>query len=654
MTIESRQDLSQPKQPLQTIIYRNLLASSLIPILIIEVALLLMYFGINLHVSQQNQSTLFDQVTSNLQQLTSREAGAINQQLLSITKMATMMQRDHERFFERFENCQRKADSPDYQTHPNGAFYKQTDDGRSSLYYAATTPINDLARRKAACSEDLDPLLRDIVDSEPIITQAYLNTWDDMNRLYPFMLDAPNQYGPTIRMKDFNFYYLADADHNPGRGHVWTSTYLDPAGQGWMISNVVPVYRGDFLEGVSGLDVTIQTITENVLALDLPWQGTALLMDKDGVVLAMQKGAETILRLRELTGYEYTENIQGTVEKPANFNLLQHPEDAISKPLKALIDSEQKVSRANINGHGLIIGASAIEETGWMLLTMVEDQIILAPLHRLHRLSVVVGWTAVVVMVLFYFLFFLYLRRKSRAMARHIAEPIESLSVTTQDLHKVMHPEDVVHTGIVELDTLSNNFREMGEELERSSSALVAAEVDRRMVEKEKELFHKLATTDPLTGLANRRQLDDLLTRECKASNRYGHPLGVILMDVDFFKSINDRHGHDIGDRVLKGLAKTLTDGVRKTDTPGRWGGEEFLIICHETPMEGLCKVAETLRDNIESHTFPQVGQVTASFGLACLRNGEEPHHFVVRADRALYEAKENGRNRWVFADAPK
>ncbi len=167
----------------------------------------------------------------------------------------------------------------------------------------------------------------------------------------------------------------------------------------------------------------------------------------------------------------------------------------------------------------------------------------------------------------------------------------------------------------------------------------------RELQEKNKEL-EELSITDQLTGLFNRRKLDNVFTSEIKRIQRYKHSLGIILIDIDNFKSINDTYGHQIGDNVLKTIADVLYENSRITDIKGRWGGEEFLIICPETDMNGVQNEAEKLRSKIESCQFPTVKSCTASFGVACYSMGDKPEQIVARADKALYIAKDNGRNR--------
>ncbi|MCW8931514.1 MAG: diguanylate cyclase [Gammaproteobacteria bacterium] len=163
--------------------------------------------------------------------------------------------------------------------------------------------------------------------------------------------------------------------------------------------------------------------------------------------------------------------------------------------------------------------------------------------------------------------------------------------------------------------------------------------------------IEELSVTDTLTKLYNRLRLDQKLTEEFYHTRRYHHPLSIIMLDVDHFKEVNDTYGHQVGDFVLIGIADLIRKGIRKTDFVGRWGGEEFLIICPETPAQGAKELAETLRKKLEQRTFDQVGQKTCSFGVATLNDEESVELLLSRADKALYTAKESGRNRVVSAE---
>lgn len=179
--------------------------------------------------------------------------------------------------------------------------------------------------------------------------------------------------------------------------------------------------------------------------------------------------------------------------------------------------------------------------------------------------------------------------------------------------------------------------------LKEMQNALSEAHAELSLKNRELE---RLAVTDNLTGISNRRKLDDALTLEIDRANRYGGPFSVLLIDVDNFKMVNDTHGHQVGDIVLKTIASILKKNVRRIDTAGRWGGEEFMVVCPSTVLADAIALAEKLRQAVATYTFPAVCHTTCSFGVAQYRDGEPPEKMVTRADSALYQAKARGRNR--------
>ena len=182
--------------------------------------------------------------------------------------------------------------------------------------------------------------------------------------------------------------------------------------------------------------------------------------------------------------------------------------------------------------------------------------------------------------------------------------------------------------------------------LDEPGQLLAALESMRHDLKEQQLALERLATTDTLTGLPNRRRLEEACQIQMARVKRHKETLSVVIIDVDKFKSVNDTHGHQVGDQVLQHVAVVLDRAVRESDFVGRWGGEEFMVLCPATGAEAAGLVAEKLRAAIEAHEFPVVGRKTASFGVAELAEGEMLEHAVERADAALYRAKENGRNR--------
>jgi polar amino acid transport system substrate-binding protein len=180
----------------------------------------------------------------------------------------------------------------------------------------------------------------------------------------------------------------------------------------------------------------------------------------------------------------------------------------------------------------------------------------------------------------------------------------------------------------------------------QKQAALNELSITQKELEKANKILKRVAATDQLTGLFNRLKLDESLKTEVARKKRYRCNLSVILLDVDKFKEINDTYGHPAGDDVLRSLATLLKGNLREIDIIGRWGGEEFLVICPETDLKQASNIAEKLREKISSYNFIHGKVVTGSFGTAELLDGEQEANLIKRADLALYHAKKGGRNR--------
>jgi diguanylate cyclase (GGDEF)-like protein/PAS domain S-box-containing protein len=222
------------------------------------------------------------------------------------------------------------------------------------------------------------------------------------------------------------------------------------------------------------------------------------------------------------------------------------------------------------------------------------------------------------------------------AMARWLAEDESNGPVTVPYKRRVLH----VYASTIRGD----DGKVIG------SAALLRDITEEKRLEEE---LRRLSTTDGLTGLFNRRHLDESLEKEFHRSVRTQSPLSVIMFDVDHFKKFNDTHGHDQGDRVLQVVAKTLRDALRKYDLPCRYGGEEFVGILPNTSAEGAFSVAERLRLDVEAAVVDGL-TVTISLGVATFPDLtlDTPEGLIEAADAALYRSKEGGRNRTTIAVA--
>lgn len=236
-----------------------------------------------------------------------------------------------------------------------------------------------------------------------------------------------------------------------------------------------------------------------------------------------------------------------------------------------------------------------------------------------------------------------------------LATAIDGNKVQTQSLDSIeagIHAEGIpVVIGKLRHELRSANARAstLQSKLTEASSELDQLRIDLQQAE-------KTSKTDALTGLANRRALEDFLRSGMIASMEQGEPLSVFLVDIDHFKTFNDKFGHQLGDQVLRLVARCLQEGVRSDDLPARFGGEELMCVMPKTPLGTCLAVAERIRSRIadarltKRATGEHVGQVTVSVGVTEFIPGENFESLFERCDKALYQAKQDGRNRTVTA----
>lgn len=213
-----------------------------------------------------------------------------------------------------------------------------------------------------------------------------------------------------------------------------------------------------------------------------------------------------------------------------------------------------------------------------------------------------------------------------------VSRMLQALSILIYSLHKVEQTEDFG----IRIKTKSNDeFGQLGFSINH-----LLDYIDKIIKQKD-----ELASIDVLTGIMNRRSFMTLVNKEVARSRRYETPLSLIFCDIDKFKSINDNYGHSIGDEVLQAFAHSIKSHIRQSDLFARWGGEEFVILTVETDESKAAQLADNLRKIIMELKVQPINQITCSFGVAELKKDESFEQFCERADQAVYDAKNSGRN---------
>jgi diguanylate cyclase (GGDEF)-like protein len=215
------------------------------------------------------------------------------------------------------------------------------------------------------------------------------------------------------------------------------------------------------------------------------------------------------------------------------------------------------------------------------------------------------------------------------AMLRKVLKPLGEIISITEKISSGNYKIEYPTNKIIEFSKILESIGKMSDAIEMRENELKI-----------------LSSVDKLTQIYNRQKIEDILRTQIKRSKRYHNSFSIIMLDIDKFKEVNDTYGHEVGDIVLTEFAKILKNKIRATDFVGRWGGEEFLIICPDTHLERAETLAINLRKEIEVYAFPVINNRTASFGVTETLPEDETNSIMKRADDALYKAKKLGRNR--------
>ncbi len=288
-----------------------------------------------------------------------------------------------------------------------------------------------------------------------------------------------------------------------------------------------------------------------------------------------------------------------------------------------------------VDGREHLAGVAFLPAIGWFEITLL-DLNTLVPSSYLWPLVAVFLGTLLITLVLFHLIIQLRILKPIMSL-EHAVEKIREGSFELPRLHK---PDN-------EIGWLADHFEKMTQSLGHSTR-----ELEEKVAQRTDEL-NRLARIDALTGLKNRRGLDEVLDEEIQRARRQETGFGVIWLDIDHFKSINDNLGHQAGDQILCRVALWLKAGVRPYDHPGRWGGDEFVVLLSPCDPETLHRITLRIRESVEQESRKTGTAVTVSVGGYFARPGDNSDTILHNADHALYRAKREGRNR-VCISAPE
>ncbi len=469
MTRPLRHD--KPRVRLDAWVWRALFRSAIAPLLVVEAVLIIVYLLAVNYANERNIETTRTIAVNELGRIALREAALVSRRLESVSRVTDIFSRSVK------AALQSSTPAPPqevarYTTDRHGTWHTRHDPndaaaGRCSVYFSGITSIAAKEREKAWALAAVDPEMNRILAAVPLVSQVYFNSHDSMNRICP-PFDVLAQYAPRMDIPAYSFYYLADATHNPARRPVWTDAYVDPAGQGWMASSIAPVYEGDFLEGVVGLDVTLESLAGEVLDLDLPWGGYGVLIARDGTIIAMPEAAERDFGLKELKAHHYASAIQTDTFKPDAYNVFKRSDLA---PLGAAIRSGERVTTLPLDAPRMV-SWSPIDGPGWFLAVVVPESNIYAQSSALDDDLRTVGFWMIGGVALFYAAFLLLVLWRSRHLAASIAEPLASMNDAVEQLGHGRFRFDRGRHEVIELDQTLEGLAGLGETLEYAAARI--------------------------------------------------------------------------------------------------------------------------------------------------------------------------------------
>jgi diguanylate cyclase (GGDEF)-like protein len=302
--------------------------------------------------------------------------------------------------------------------------------------------------------------------------------------------------------------------------------------------------------------------------------------------------------------------------------------------------SPESIITKNASGEEVVVGAVSLPKLGWTLLAEEDYDTAFAPIRAAARRTLAICLLTVLVFSAGAFVFSAWRVR-----------PILALSEGARRISEGETAVEVPDSGFGdEIQVLARSFNQMSARLHESRLELESRNEE---LQRANEALEQLSITDSLTRLHNHRFFQDQFAREAKRVERNGSPLCLVLIDIDDFKSLNDRLGHAAGDTVLERVAAIMTEVLRETDTLCRYGGEEFALLTPQTDLSGALALAEKLRSAVAESEYGVVGpsgpaRITVSIGVA--EFAQSTGHTFNEADAALYDAKAAGKDCVVAA----
>jgi len=618
--------------------------SVLRPIIFISFSFLLIYIVVTGYIMQENRENILNTIRISLLYSVNRESKTISEKIKSIENSHNNIYAQVQHFYKHRDKYEPYDKKTNYRKNKFGLLYQEKD-GDSSVGWAflfSKLRSQEILEYLKA-SQWLDIPLQNAVKDNIEVQSSWILDDDGLCRFYPY-IDVDVFPSDLDNLDGWNFYYEAKEKYNPTKKPLWSSIYFDPAGQGWTTSYIAPIYdQSNKFRAVVGLDIPIKKLSKNILPDKIPFDGEVFLTNSKGMILGVSDKLSRFLDLTQLKKNKKGELVPSEILKPREHNLLNHPNKTITMQFQNYFENNLTEGEFVYKGETFFVEAREIQGIEWKVFFLFDKRVILEDSLKIQEnLNQILLYLFIVIGILL-LLFLLYIYRQSKFFAQQLSKPIIELALHTQNIDEYT---STGQTNIKEVGILLKNFDKMVRSIKLNRENL-----EKEVEERTKEL-KLLSSIDPLTKLYNRRSLTEMSNHIFKSGKRNGYHISTIMLDIDFFKKVNDTYGHSFGDVVLVKLADLLIESTRESDVVCRWGGEEFIIVLENTDIEGAFVIAEKIRVKVENTIVKlddgRVFYFTISLGVDEVdsQNDSNIEASIIKADKLLYEAKNNGRNR--------
>jgi diguanylate cyclase (GGDEF)-like protein len=450
---------------------------------------------------------------------------------------------------------------------------------------------------------------------------------------------------------------------------VWTKIYPGFTPGTIFLAASQPLYdsTGKLL-GVSGVDISLLGIQKFLADTPVSPHGVVFVVEKSGMLVASSSQEAPFRQVtsgkpQRLNVVDSQNPLVGStakfiVQKTGGFKSIQR-----SQNFQFKIDGQQQFVQ--------VLPCTGEQGLDWSIVIVVPEADVMSQIHAGTHLMILLCIAAALAVILL-----------NNLISRWLSQSIKHLNDASQNIARGDFDQKIVDPRIQEFSMLASSFDQMSQEIQQSRQQLeeysrsLEQKVSERTADLEQEIMRRaavelalqaaneeleeIAYLDGLTQIANRRQFDSRLQQEWRRLQRDGLPLSLIICDIDYFKQYNDTYGHSEGDVCLRQVGQTIAGCARRAaDLAARYGGEEFVALLPNTPTDGAIQVAKVIQSQIKALQMPHAQSavsdlVTLSFGIATIIPGDRnsPEELILRADRALYKAKQAGRDQ-ILTSSP-